>query len=152
MHTMSASSPIPLFDRFHIAASDPVGVRLTPAEALQLSLQLDLTRLFNVRNSMTIADFLTGTPTSLDYGLPDTLTLSAQSATDLQRWELVILRAIALYEPRLIQVRVAVGPDRFRPTLARVTIMALAAVGRELCQFHFDSSLDDRNVRAGVPA
>jgi type VI secretion system protein ImpF len=101
---------------------------------------------------MTIADFLTGTPTSLEYGLPDTLILSAQSATDLQRWELVILRAIALYEPRLIQVRVAVAPDRFRPTLARLTIMALAAVGRELCQFHFDTALDERNVRVGAPA
>ena len=148
MHTMPADAPVPLFNRFSGTASEPAGVRLTPAEALQLSLQLDLTRLFNVRNSMTVAAFLDGTPTPFDYGLPDTLALSTGSASDLQRWELVILRAIALYEPRLIQVRVAVAPDRFHPTVARVSIMALAAVGRELCQFHFDTALDARNVRA----
>ena len=150
MHTMSAGPLIPFFDRFKLAPSEPAGVRLTPAEALQLSLQLDLTRLFNVRNSLTIEQFLNGAPTSLDYGLPDTLVLSTQSATDLQRWELVVLRAIALYEPRLIQVRVAVAPDRFKPSVARVMIIALAAVEQELCQFHFETALDARNVRAGT--
>jgi len=150
MHLPSTAAPLPLFDRFGGTPSEPTGVRLNATEALQLSLQLDLTRLFNVRNALTITQFLGASPTALDYGLPDTLGLSAQSATDLQRWELVIARAIALYEPRLIQVRVAVAPDRNRPTMARVTVMALAAVGTQLCQFHFDTALDERNVR--VPA
>jgi type VI secretion system protein ImpF len=148
MHLLSAASPPPLFDRFADPSSEPSGVRLSATEALQLSLQIDLTRLFNVRNALTITQFLGATPSALDYGLPDTLGLSAQSATDLQRWELVIARAIALYEPRLSQVSVVAAPDRIRSTAARVAIMALAAVGEQMCQFHFDTALDQRNVSA----
>lgn len=148
MHLLSPASPPPLFDRFAEPSCEPSGVRLSATEAMQLSLQIDLTRLFNVRNALTIAQFLGTTPSALNYGLPDTLGLSAQSATDLQRWELVIARAIALYEPRLFEVRVVAAPDRIKPTAARVTITALAAVGEQMCQFHFDTALDQRNVSA----
>jgi len=142
------SAPLPLFDRFSGRLDELSGVRLSPVEALQFSLQLDLTRLFNARNGLTIPAFLAGAGSALDYGLPDTLHLSAQSNGDLQRWELVIARAIALYEPRLINVRVAVTPERARPTAARVNIMALAAVAEQLCQFQFEAALDERRVRA----
>jgi type VI secretion system protein ImpF len=148
MHNLSIAAPPPLFDRFAEPLPAQSGVRLSATEALQLSLQIDLIRLFNVRNALTITQFLGATPSALDYGLPDTLGLSAQSATDLQRWELVIARAIALYEPRLFQVRVVATPDRIKPTAARVTITALAAVGDQMCQFHFDTALDQRNVSA----
>lgn len=148
MHTRHSGAPLPLFDRFSGRLDELSGVRLSPVEALQFSLQLDLTRLLNARNRLTITQFLAGDPTALDYGLPDTLHLSAQSHTDVQRWELVIARAIALYEPRLINVRVAVTPERAKPTAARVSIMALAAVDEQLCQFQFDAGLDERNVRA----
>ena len=146
MRLPSIASPPPLFDRFAEPSSEPSGVRLSATEAMQLSLQIDLTRLFNVRNALTITQFLGTTPTALDYGLPDTLGLSAQSATDLQRWELVIARAIALYEPRLSQVRVVAAPDSIKPTAARITITALAAVGDQMCQFNFDTAPDQRNV------
>jgi type VI secretion system protein ImpF len=152
MHLLSAASPLPLFDRFGATLPELSGVRLSATEALQLSLQLDLTRLFNVRNGLTITQFLGTSPTALDYGLPDTLGLSAQSATGLQRWELVIARAIALYEPRLTGVRVAVTPDRGKPTAARVTIMALAAVGSQMCRFDFDIALDERDAGAQAHA
>lgn len=148
MDFSSPGAPLPLFDRFSGRLDEPSGVRLSPVEALRFSLQLDLTRLFNARNSLTIAQFLSDTPTALDYGLPDMLHLSAQPNTDLQRWELVIARAIALYEPRLVEVRVAVTPDRSKPTVARVAITALAAVDEQLRQFHFDAGLDERKVSA----
>lgn len=151
MH-LYATSPSPLFDRFADYSAVTSGVRLSATEALQLSLQLDLTRLFNVRNALTIAQFLGTAPTALDYGLPDTLNLSAQSATDLQRWEQVVARAVALYEPRLFQVRVVAAPDRSKPTAARVTIMAMAAVGDQMCQFQFDTALDERPVRGQTHA
>jgi len=147
MHLMSPSAPIPLFDRFMGRLPEQSGVRLAPDEALRLSLRLDLTRLLNVRNGLSIDQFLDGAPTSLDYGLPDTLGLSAQSASDLQRWQQVVARAIALYEPRLVQVRVVATPDRARPTLARISIQALALLDSELCQFLFDAALG-----ADVPA
>lgn len=152
MQFMPASAPLPLFDRFSGRLDAPSGVRLSPVEALQFSLQLDLTRLFNVRNALTIAAFLDGAPTALDYGLPDTLSLSPQSATDRQLWARVVARALALYEPRLVDVRVAVAPERDRPAVARVTILALAAVGAQLCQFNFDAALDERNVRSTARA
>lgn len=140
-------APAPFFDRFSGQLDVPSGVRLSPVEALQYSLQLDLTRLFNVRNSLAIDQFLSSAPTALDYGLPDTLHLSSQSNLDRQRWEHVIARAIALYEPRLVQVRVTVTPDLARTAVARVAIVALAALGEQLCQFQFESGLDDNTVR-----
>ena len=135
--------PLPLFDRFGGPLSD-AGEALASLEALQLSLRLDLTRLFNVRNRMTVDEFLSGAPTSLDYGLPDTLHLSAQSATDLQRWQQVIVRAIALYEPRLRQVTVKVAPAANWPTMAWVEIAASAVLGSERVQFHFEAGLANR--------
>jgi type VI secretion system protein ImpF len=140
-------APAPFFDRFSGQLDVPPGVRLSPVEALQYSLQLDLTRLFNVRNSLTIDQFLSSAPTALDYGLPDTLHLSSQSNLDRQRWESVIARAISLYEPRLIQVRVTVTPDLARPAVGRVAIVALAALGEQLCQFQFEAGLDENTVR-----
>jgi len=136
---------LPLFDRIGAAPDAQTGVRLTPTEALKLSLRLDLVRLFNARNGLTIAQFLGGGPTALDYGLPDTLALSPQSATDLQCWERVITRAILLYEPRLRQVQVKVTPDAARPATARVVISATAAGADEAGLFHFDfdATLDD---------
>jgi type VI secretion system protein ImpF len=135
--------PLPLFDRFGRPLSDS-GVALPPLEALQLSLRRDLTRLLNVRNRLTVDEFLNGAPTSLDYGLPDTLHLSAHSVTDLQRWQQVIVRAIALYEPRLRRVAVKVAPSANWPTLAWVTIAATAILDGECMQFHFEAGLANR--------
>jgi len=143
MHTKSFGAPLPLFDRFGAPLSDS-GVQPGAVEALQMSLRLDLTRLLNVRNHLTVDEFLRGAPTSLDYGLPDTLHLSAQSATDLQRWELVIARAVALYEPRLRQVAVKVAPHPTWPSMAWVAISATAILGRERIQVHFEAGLANR--------
>jgi len=150
MHSLFPETVLPLFDRIGAAASPRQGVRMTPIEALQLSLRLDLVRLFNTRNSLTIAQFLGGGPTSLDYGLPDTLALSAQSATDLQCWERVITRAILLYEPRLRQVQVTVTPDATRPATARVAISATTAAAGESSMFHFDAPLADLTPATGA--
>jgi len=146
MQAMSMHPPLPLFDRFGAGPADGAGVRLSALEALQMSLELDLTRLFNTRNALSIEQFLEGAPTALDYGLPDTLRLSPQSSTDLQRWALVILHAVALYEPRLVQVHVTVMPDAARPNTARVVIAAAASLRGRLCQFHFDTALTERET------
>jgi type VI secretion system protein ImpF len=143
MHPQPTSMPIPLFDRFGGPLFDP-DMALPPAQALQLSLRRDLTRLFNVRNRLTVDEFLSGAPTSLDYGLPDTLHLSAQSATDLQRWQQVVVRAITLYEPRLRHVTVKVAPSADWPTMAWVAIAATAFLGSEPVQFQFEAGLANR--------
>ena len=139
MRPPSASSPLPLFDKFAEAPQDSHPAAL---DQLRLSLRRDLTRLFNTRNALTIAQFMSETPSPFHYGMPDTLTLSAQSAPDLQRWELVVTRAIALYEPRLIQLRVKAAPVAMKPAAVHVTISAMAQLSGQLCQFEFDTRLD----------
>ena len=139
MRPPSASSPLPLFDRFTDTPQDSHPAAL---DQLRLSLRRDLTRLFNTRNALTIAQFMSETPNPFNYGMPDMLTLSAQSAPDLQRWELVVTRAIALYEPRLIQLRVKAAPVALKPAAVHVTISAMAQLSGQLCQFEFDTRLD----------
>ncbi|MDQ2822411.1 MAG: type VI secretion system baseplate subunit TssE [Pseudomonadota bacterium] len=139
MQSPSASSPLPLFDRF---ANPPQDSHPAAIDQLRASLRCDLTRLFNTRNALTIAQFMGDTPSPFNYGMPDTLTLSAQSAPDLQRWELVVTRAIALYEPRLIQLRVKVAPVAHQPAAVHVTISAMAQLSGQLCQFAFETRLD----------
>jgi len=145
-------SLVPLFDRLSGASAASGTGRMLDAGGFQAALQQDLVRLFNVRNGLSIDQFLGDAPTTLHYGLPDTLGLSTQSATDLQRWELVVTRAIALYEPRLLQVRVQAAPDPGKPASARVTISALAALERRLCQVHFDLVMDGQGARTRGPA
>ena len=147
MNHTSAGLTVPMFDRLTGASATSTIRRTFDVASLQSSLQQDLIRLFNVRNGLTIDQFFGDAPTTLHYGLPDTLILSPQSETDLQRLELVITRAIALYEPRLIQARVQATPDPDKPTSARVTISALAALNRQLCQVHFDLVLDGQGAR-----
>jgi type VI secretion system protein ImpF len=142
----SALSLVPLFDRLDGELAASADGRTLDGHGLQQSLQLDLTRLFNSRNGLTIEQFLGGAPTALNYGLPDMLGLSSQSAGDLARWELVMVRALALYEPRLYQVQVTIRADRASPVCARVTIAAAALVGRQLRQVHFDVLLDQRSA------
>lgn len=149
MNQLPPTSLIPLFDRLNGEPGESGDGSTLDAHGLQQSLQLDLTRLFNVRNALTIDQFLTESyyvATSLNYGLPDTLGLSPQSLNDLMCWELVIARAIALYEPRLSRVQVKVTPDRASPMVARVTIGAVVALGRQLCQVRFNVLLDQRDA------
>jgi len=152
MHSLSPVAVLPRFARIGAVPAARSGVRLTASEALQLSLRLDLVRLLNARNGLTIARFLGGGPTALDYGLPDTQALSPQSGADRQCWERVIMRAILLFEPRLRQVRVAVTQDAAQPATARVAICAMAAWADEagVFRFEFDATLADVLPRAGA--
>lgn len=140
------ASLVPFFDRLAGGPAYSPDGRLLDGSGLQQSLQLDLLRLFNIRNAMTVQEFLTGDPTVLDYGLPDMLALSAQSDQDLQTWARVLERSIALYESRLSHVRVAVRPDAARPTAAQVSIVAAVKLGTQLCRVDFDVALDARSA------
>lgn len=150
MHATPAGLLVPLFDRLGGELAASADGRVLDMDGLRHSLQLDLVRLFNVRNGMSIAQFLGDAPTVLDYGLPDTLALSPQSAADLALWQQVLAHAIALYEPRLSRVSVRVAPDAGKPTAARVAIAAAAMLGRQLCQLQFDVVLDDRAAQGAT--
>lgn len=136
------ASLVPLFDRLAGALHASADGRLLDGAGLQQSLQLDLQRLFNVRNALTIEQFLSGEPTVLHYGLPDMLGLSAQSDQDLATWSLVLERCIALFEPRLSHVAVTVRPDRARPYAAHASIAAVVTLNAQLCRVNFEVPLD----------
>lgn len=150
MHATPAGSLVPLFDRLGGELAASADGRVLDADGLRHSLQLDLVRLFNVRNGLSVAQFLGEAPTVLDYGLPDTLALSPQSSADLDLWQQVLARAIALYEPRLVRVTVRVAPDAHRPVAARVAIDAAAMLGRQLCQVQFDVVLDGHGAQGAA--
>jgi type VI secretion system protein ImpF len=111
-----------------------------------------MVRLFNARNGLTIEQFLSDSPTVLHYGLPDTLGLSPQSAADVARWELVVARAIALYEPRLSKVHVHITQDNHHPAAARINIDAAVALGWHLSRVYFHVVLDDGTAQLAAPA
>lgn len=146
------ASLVPLFDRLTGIAHASQDGRLLDAGGLQHSLQLDLARLFNVRNSLTIQQYLDCEPSVLHYGLPDMLGLSPQSQVDLERWAEVLQRCLAMNEPRLSHVRVAVHPDPARPYSARAAITAAVLMGQQLCRVNFDMALDPRANRLQAAA
>lgn len=140
------ASLVPLFDRLTGMSHAAPDGRLLDGGGLQHSLRLDLMRLFNVRNSLSIHQFLNGDPTVLDYGLPDMLALSPQSDQDLATWSAVLRHCLALYEPRLSHVQVRVLPDPLRPYAAQAAISAVVALGEQLCRVNFDVALDARSA------
>jgi type VI secretion system protein ImpF len=150
MRVLSDGSSVPLFDRLCGAAGIAFDIASCEAVDLHDLVQRELVRLFNVRNSLTIDDFLGGQPTALDYGLPDTLALSPQSTTDLHRFEMVVARAIALYEPRLEQVRVTVTRDQERAAAALIHLSALTAQGSNQCTVHFELALEKNAILSNV--
>ncbi len=152
MDKMPASSPLPLFDRLAGKLNASADGWVLHEGGLQHSLREDLVRLFNARNGLTIEQFLGDCPTALHYGLPDTLGLSPQSATDLARWELVVARAIKLYEPRLTNVHVHITPDDSHHTAARIDIEAVVALGWHLCHVHFHVVHHDQSSRLAEAA
>lgn len=141
---------VPLLDRYGDHSGTAASGRAADASDLQCALRQDLVRLLNMRNRLSIEQFLGDAPTEYDYGLPDTLTLQAHSATDLQRLELVISRAIALYVPRLTRVRVRSSSAAQAPGAARFTLGALASLDRKLCQVHFELALEGHSASVQV--
>ncbi|WP_426338134.1 type VI secretion system baseplate subunit TssE [Pseudoduganella sp. S-14] len=138
---MSDVPMIPLFERL-AGPREPLGDDLWAERDLQKSLLNDLERLLNARNGLTIEQFLQTAPTSLQYGMPDTLRLSPQSTADMALLELVVARALAFYEPRMSQVLVQAGADRGRPVSACVRITAAAVFGRHEERVQFDCVLN----------
>lgn len=151
MSTLVRASYVPLFDR--LCEQDPASARtrLLDADALQESLQRDLLRLFNVRNSLTLEGFLASEGSVLHYGLPDLLSLCVQSDADLERLTQVVRHAIRLYEPRLTGVTVQAWQDPQHPGRARLAVAAGVIVGRELRRVDFEIDLDEPLARM-VPA
>lgn len=137
------ASLVPLFDRLTGMSASADG-RLLDGGGLQQSLQLDLLRLFNVRNSLSIPEYLAFEPALLPFGLPDMQALSARSETDLDLWASVMLRCLARFESRLTHVKVTLQPDPHKPHAAHAAITAVVKLGNQLCRVNFDVAVDAR--------
>lgn len=138
MSTYVTASPVPLFDRLAFPAPQSADGRLLDAAGLQASVRLDLSRLLNVRNALSIEAFLQSEGTVLHYGLPDLLSLSSQSDADLERLAEVVAHGIALYETRLSQVQIKARADPATHTGVRLSIAAAVSVGHQMCRVDFD--------------
>jgi type VI secretion system protein ImpF len=122
--------PLPLFDR--LAQGSPESVserRVLDANDVRGSVLLDLQRLLNTRSSMrgSLRQLTSGTV--LDYGLPDFSALTPASEADRNLLAQTVAARIAAHEPRLRNVRVALGPDPASPKAVIGAIVATLVIG-----------------------
>lgn len=136
------ASHVPLFDRLQGNFEASVDGRILDLNGLRTSVFLDLSRLFNVRNSLTIEQFLETDLTVLHYGIPDLLSLTTQSDSDLELLSQILRRSIEYFEPRLFDLRIKCQRSKQSLNAASVEILANAYLGQQVCRISFDMSLD----------
>jgi type VI secretion system protein ImpF len=98
-----------LIDRDPRASTDPHTTRAQSVRALKAALRRDLEWLLNTRrNPDAAAESLAELSNSLfNYGLPDFSSLSLNSPRDRGRLLVELEKTVAIFEPRLQQVRVS---------------------------------------------
>lgn len=103
----------PLLDRLVGHPHRPFGGRhpshTLTREGLRESVRKELETLLTTRSSLPAARLLERELTVLDYGIPDLSDFSATNVEDQARLAAVIAKAVAAFEPRLREVRVAAG-------------------------------------------
>jgi len=102
MSTMRQGYPMPLFERL----VENTDAWLEGESALRDSVARELSRLLNARSRLTMAEFAHSDCGVLDYGVPDFSERSLRSGADLDAILAVVRRAVALFEPRLVNVAV----------------------------------------------
>src|ERR1700742_586093 len=106
----NSSSSIPLFDRIAEPDGFAQGGPSALADALRASIARDLARLLNTRSRLSFEAFAACEGSVLDYGMPDFSARSVESGADRNAIAAAIARAIALFEPRLVNVTVHLAP------------------------------------------
>jgi type VI secretion system protein ImpF len=138
MPALVSATALPLFDRLTGRVEGAVDGAMLDAIGIRQSLERELFTLLNTRSPLTIGEFLARDLTVIDYGLPDFTTLSVQSEADRGRLADVLLKALAVFEPRLSRVHVAVRARESNPMAAVVSIQAAVVLGRELRRVDFE--------------
>ena len=92
------------------ATADPYRTRSASVRGLKAALRRDLEWLLNTRrNPLAAGESLAEVSQSLfNYGLPDFSSLSSETPRDRQRLLVEIERTVALFEPRLRNIRVSI--------------------------------------------
>lgn len=147
--TPSESAPRePLFDRITEERSDRPRVHpVLTRDRLIASIQREIIHLLNTRRSSS--DMLDpAAATTLDYGIPSFSFRSANSTEDLDQLAALLSNAISIFEPRLINPRVALEPDPNLPNSALGQITGSIRIGNAIEQFSFPIGLDGQSMEA----
>jgi type VI secretion system protein ImpF len=135
---MREPRPIPggralLFDRLvdlePASSQESPPFRVLDRQALEASVRREVARALNTRCPRPERLEEEGERTVLNYGVPDFSFLAAARTTDRERLAEDLAQAVAAYEPRLSQVRVALDPVEGNPTALAGRIEAVLAVG-----------------------
>ncbi|MGG1947619.1 type VI secretion system baseplate subunit TssE [Trinickia sp. NRRL B-1857] len=116
MSTLRHGYPMPLFERL----VEDTGAWLEGEGALKQSVARELARLLNARSRLTMAEFAHSDCGVLDYGVPDFSERSLRSGADRDAILAAVRRAIALFEPRLVNVAVKFG---FKDEMSRDAVL-----------------------------
>jgi type VI secretion system protein ImpF len=145
MSELVRGASVPLFDRLsaRYEATGDMRQLLSP-EDLQASIGRELSRLMNTRSRLTPTEFLLGTGTAIDYGLPDFQALSARSQAHSDLLQSMVTLAVGQYEPRLKDVSVKVFPSPGPGSNATLVIGGTVKIGMKLRQLNFELQLDQR--------
>lgn len=110
-----------LFDR--IEAADNAG------EGLRASIARELADLLNTRAPLPIDLLEQRRRSTIDYGLPDLSAFPVGNPDAIARLAAHIRRAIATYEPRLVNPVVVIAPDARPGQALAVTVSGMIATG-----------------------
>ena len=146
---------LPLFDKLgeHLTVAPNESDQALSADGLEASVARELSRLTNSRSRIPLSDFQEATLTVLDYGIPDTLALSALSERDKALISEALERAIKVFEPRLTQVEVTVLPSATGKTVARYMIAANLRIAHTVRRINFRIDTgENTNVHSAAEA
>jgi type VI secretion system protein ImpF len=144
MPAIASGSPMPLFDR--LAANGEA--QLPGADALRASIARELARLLNTRSRLTFDEFAESDGSVIDYGVPDFSDRSLQSGPDRDGIAAAIARAIALFEPRLVDVKVGFAFPAASAGRAILTINAQMRAGQSVTHVAFELAANGHTLVA----
>jgi len=117
---MTHRYPVPLFERLVTDAD----ASLPGEDSLRQSIARELMRLINSRSHLTMDAFAHSDGTVIDYGVPDFSERTLRSGEDRDAIAAAISRAITLFEPRLVNVKVSFS---FLPGREQHPVLTIAA-------------------------
>ncbi|MGH8081162.1 MAG: type VI secretion system baseplate subunit TssE [Lysobacter sp.] len=112
--------------------------------AIRAAVSHDLENLLNTRSEgarLIPDEFEECRKSSLTYGIPDFSSYSLLNVHDRDRIRRALEQAVALHEPRLTRVRIALEPQRAFERALRFRIDALMELGPDREKVQFDAVL-----------
>ncbi|RKF46975.1 type VI secretion system lysozyme [Paraburkholderia fungorum] len=142
MPTMNHRYPVPLFERF----ANDANASLPGEDSLRQSIARELMRLLNTRSHLTMEAFAHCDGTVTDYGVPDFSERSLRSGEDRDAIAAAVSRAVTLFEPRLVGVKVSFSFPPGREQYPVLTVAGRLNVGPSVDHVSFELETVSRDV------